>query len=179
MPGTLTYVVTKGMVWVVTSYRSALCEMAEKWRSHLAVFHFIIMTAQHGLWSCSLCCFLKTANTVRFVMWQCTVSSLISNVFTFFSFSFSLFIVFLLFCYMKYLNRNLCYLAPAIFCCCCCCCYNNHDFSHLLFLVTECFAELYALSPSNRTTQSTDILARTWVLQVTGLTMARSSSAVA
>ena len=41
MPVTLQYAATKGMVWVVTSYRSALCEMPEEWRSHLAILHLI------------------------------------------------------------------------------------------------------------------------------------------
>ena len=118
-------------MWVVTSYRSAL---AEKWRCHLAVLHFIIMIAQHSLWSCSFCCLLKTTNTMPSVMWQHTVSSLISNVFSLFFFLFSLFIVVLLLCCMKYLNGKVGYLASAIFCCCC---YNNHEFSHLLFFATE------------------------------------------
>jgi hypothetical protein len=47
MPRTRRYVVRKGMVWEVTSYQSAQCEMPEQWRSFLAVLHCIIMiTAQ-------------------------------------------------------------------------------------------------------------------------------------
>jgi hypothetical protein len=55
--------------------------------------------------------FLKAINNKRSVMWQFTVSNLISNVLV----SFILFIVVLLLCCMKYLNGKLGYLAPTIF----------------------------------------------------------------
>ena len=38
------------------------------------------MIAEHSLWICSLCCFLKAPNNMHSVRWQCTVSNLISNV---------------------------------------------------------------------------------------------------
>ena len=77
------------------------------------------MVAEQSLWICSLCCFLKAASNMRSVRWQHTVSIWYQTSSVCLSFFFSLFIVFLLLCYMKYLNGKVGYLAPTVFCCCC------------------------------------------------------------
>ena len=77
MPVTLRYAVTEEMVWAVTSCRSVLCEMAEQWRLILQPFILssCLHSAVYGAAHCAL--FVKATNSMRSVMWQCTVSSVI------------------------------------------------------------------------------------------------------
>jgi len=85
----------------------------DKQNSHISSKLHII--AQHSLCSCLLCCFLKAANNMCSVRWQCTVSSLISNVCSLFFFLFfCLFIVVLLLRCMKYVNWKVGYPAPTL-----------------------------------------------------------------